>query len=57
MLTTQVGNGWVWATHIMNEYESDVNHYLVVLLFGELKTGEKKKLSQTKEPSWAGRKR
>lgn len=36
-----------------------MNHCLVVLLFGELKTGEKKKaaLSQTKEQSWAGGKR
>lgn len=43
----------------MNKCEIDVNHNLVVLLFGELKTGEEKKTapSQTKDQSWAGEKR
>lgn len=38
----------------MNEYESDVNHYLVVLLFGELKTGEKKSCSESNERAELG---
>lgn len=36
-----------------------VNHDLVVLLLGELKTGDKKKAapSQTKEQNWSGGKK
>lgn len=43
----------------MNKCEIDVNHNLMILLFGELKTGQKKNAapSQTKEQSWAGEKR
>lgn len=38
----------------MNECENDVNHDLVALLFGELKTGEKEKLLRVKQKSRVG---